>query len=927
MPEKITFGTVSFHGTRYFTPEFPQTLQRIGVGGEIERPTQDGLSKAFISDYSGGLVGHAGIADWRNGLNLIWRNEGLQCRAGVPVLPYLVTNQTSMTSDEDISSGIASNWRRHEVRTSLGDTEERIYIGFGHKVFRNVGNGNSALEVCYTTTDVITGLALHNVNGTQFLTVYTLGATNDVEYVADPTGTWSGNMTKLVALSAGDYIIPLGRGYFGTVGPGINVMCGQIGGVNGMWWMNTTTAAPWTMRPLVLTSTRDQDGGGSASNTGAVSPGGGSFVPGSGETGPIGVIEVEVTGYNEDAGELLPEHARSFATGSRWTPWANTGNIVSSNDSRASATFTHAQATASAGGQGTADPVTSTADGNQLIRSDILAAVEFDFSAIPMSAIGVGYVIAVERLEANAADDITTARVQLFLDGSPIGENRADGAELPTTEASASYGGTTDSMGTNLKGEQLRRLGCCVQFISDDTVNHSGTASVDHITLTIYYRELGTAIALPTGGYPVQHNPVFPHRAVIVAPRATDETSILQPRELWFIDLEWQADQERPTMRLSQPNEGMPYVWQAEPFQGGYVITGGSKAADRGITLKHLTPGGTDDRNGDQLRDFAFPGVHGSEAVKITCMYAVGSWLLLGVTDSDNGDFQWWWWNAGKYFPDTILQSLTSLAISAEPVPIASGALNTQDARVYCIFPNSSDTAVRREFCPPDPGQDPRLVNLAENRMKADSDNNGTPDRAVRLTGLEQNFGPEEAAKSIAVLQYTGRRVSAATGASYGSVTIDLDTGGDTAFGTPEVSKEFTSAFEEYEVPTSGVAYKSVIPRIGLTHDNSSVDSPDGVPILITTVQRWPHLQIIDVLVDNYHNPNFAEFIEDMYTLSEAKPTQPLKIGTRTYNVDFYGPVDLPSQNWPEVPPFGDVRAQQPFSCLLRFYVKPGTTS
>ena len=901
---EVTYGPLtgtfaSFKGRRAYYPEQQQTLQRIGVGGDIERQTQENEQKAWLSDWSGGLVAHTGIADWRQALNLIYRNEGLQCRAGVPVLPYAVTNQSSVTSDESIASKIASNWRRHEVRTSLDDTEERTYVALGHKVYRNVGGGNSALEVCFTTTDLIIGMAIYNVNGAEKLTIHTYGATNDVEYVADPTGTWSGNMTTLIALNAGDWVIPLGRGYYPTIGPaGINAMIGEIAGSSGVWWMDTTTAAAWTMNQLVLKDGKDDTNtNNSTLDTGAVLAYKG--------------LSVEYGGF---AGQSA--HDKN---------WQNPSRITTDNASYASQNMDDSASELLVGlfdlrsylPPGGAEPV----------------GIEFSYDRYVGGHSGYTKLLCLlTGLTPDPSGSVAYDTAVSQATPSLTGANQADeGTTWATSVENIVAGSSTDLWGTDLTLSQLRDPSFGVAlgaFMRTAGTSSADTLYTEAFKIKVYYRPTGTMIALPTGGYAVEHNPVFPHRACLMMPKTSDETAITTPREMWFIDLEWDTDGQRPVMSLSQPNEGMPYVWQVVPFQGGYAICGGAKAGDRGVTLKHLTPGSGTDRDSDQLRDFAFPAVHGTQAVMITMMYAQGSWLILGVTDTDSGDFQWWYWNAGKYHADTILQSLTSLAIAAEPIPVASGAINTQDARIYCIFPNSSDTAVRREFIPPDLSQDPRLVNTSEARMEADADNNGTEDRALRLVGLEQNFGPEEAKKAIANVLYGGRHISAASSAAYSSVTVDLDTAGDPTFTSAAVSHEFTSAFESYDVPTSGVAYTSVIPRVGLKRDlvGSGV-SPDGAPILITTVQAWPHKRNIYVLVDEYTSPDWFTFIDSMYSISETKTTQPLTIGDRTFNVTFHGPMDLSQQSqWPLVPDRGEQLGEKPFEFLLLFQEAPGTT-
>lgn len=848
-----TSNFVAFQGERFFWPEYPQELQRIGVGGEVERITQQGLQKAWLSDWSGGIVAHAGIADWRQALNLVWRNEGCRTSSGLPTRPYLVTNQSSVTSDADISSVVAANGRSIEVKTSLGDTEERIYKTDGNtKIYRNVGNGNSAFEVCYTTTNKITAMAVLNVNGTPRLCFATNGATDDISYVADPTGTWSGNITVLVALSSGDWIE--GMQYMGSLGPsGANLISGTVGGTAAKWWKDTSTAAAWTLEEEVVTSSKDQPG-----------------------TGAITSTTIQFQAY---VSTTLTNPQNLFASDNADATASSTGNV----------SFT---------------------------------VVNPDLSNLPRGVDITGMLFSIEAAVSSTAGNPRLSAVSVSIEGTALQTPPLPSDNTYSTSDEVYTAGlSTYALQHEWTRSELQRMAV--------TYSNAATAttpdwSFDHVFMTFYHRALGSSSGFPTGGYMVTPNAVFPFRQCFRIPATQDSAAVLtDPRHLWFVDHEWQADQERPTFTLSQPNEGMPYVWDCEPVQGGYAIAGGAKAGDRGTILKHLTPAAGSNRDGDQLRDFNFPAVHGSTPVKIVSMYGMGNSLMLGVMDTDLGDFQWWRWTAGRYHAETALQSLTSLAIAAEPIPLGTRAINTQDARICCMFPNGTDTAFRREFMPPDPTQDDRVVNTSEVRMNADSNNDGTGDRAFYLIGLEQNFGPEEAKKAVSVVQYGGRRISAATGASYGSVSLDLDTGGDTTFASAEVSNTFTSAFEVYNVPSSGVAYTSIIPRIGIFGDNGEADTPDGGPFLITTVQRWPHLRSFFITITQHDDGDDQLFIERCYDISEDKTTQPLIVGDRSYNTSFGGPVEIPPDAWPMLEERGVTRNPRALACV--WHEKPGT--
>lgn len=834
--ELITYGSgsdkVVFRGSRLTPGTFQQSYSGFRTGPGADRTALTDLTKVKFSDFSGGIDPTPGIKSWLRDLNKFRYNEGWQTRLpGLMILPFDLVNQTSISSNESIASAVAAGWRAHVVTTSIGDTEARIYIGIGHKVYRNVGNGNSALEVCYTTTDLITSMAVLNVNGTPRVCVATYHAsspTDDVFYVADPTGTWSGNLTTLVALnnSGGDWITAMQ--YIPTLGAGVNIMVGTIAGSAGVWWQNITTAAAWTMRAVVLASSRNQPGNLPTVTLSNCSP------QSHGNEG------IGTTPFPSDDGI-----------------WKSTENILASDDNDA----TWDGSAVSGGWSG---------------QTSYLVAGQFaDIEDIPSAVELVGCEVSIEGSSTGlSSSNQHLAEVQLRLGTTSVGISKSGGS-FGSSDATQVLGGSSDVWGI-LGGNDFRNLAVAMRAAVGNGGSGNGAGiRIDHIFISSFvYRELGSLVSFPLGGWMVTANPSYPERIAIVVPATKNDIgAITEPRVLWYLDFEWDTGQERPVLNYTRPNTGLNYIHHAVPFQGGYAVCG-NNSAGAGISLKHVDSSGN-------LRDFGFPAHNGKEEMRINSLYPQGSWLVLDCVTTDFGDRQWWFYNNGRFFPDTILQSLSDgLDIAAQPIPFSTVGIDLANDVIYSIFPNSTNTAVARQFLPSDLNADPRIVHA--DKVKTQATVSTSEDTPLKLQTLEFDIGPEEANKALMVIQYLGRRISAATGASYGSVTVEAVVDADTTFASPDVTKEFTSAFEEYNVPSAGVAFRTLMLQISGEHDPGTTESPDGLPVIITTVQDWPQertyvLQITELVSPN----NIFDFMDTMESLATStKIVLPLDMST-----------------------------------------------
>ena len=279
------------------------------------------------------------------------------------------------------------------------------------------------------------------------------------------------------------------------------------------------------------------------------------------------------------------------------------------------------------------------------------------------------------------------------------------------------------------------------------------------------------------------------------------------------------------------------------------------------------------------------PPTNGSAEWRCNSLVARGSWLIGDMVTTDYTNRQWWLFKDGKWYPDTLMQSLSSLAIASQPIPFAENALGLQQQQIYTLFPvSTSALAAVRQFMPEDLDADPRLVNTSQVKSMAYTSNT-TEDTALLLRSPELDFGPEEAKKTLTTIDFQGRAVDASE-----TVRSRIDTGGDTSFTAAEVTKEFTAFSEHYDIPSAGVAYQTLIHELGLKHTAASADTPNGASVLYTSVQQWEQLQKIDIVLDNASiKPDVFEFFAEMLALQSTKSVQPLKVGDEVFDVAWEG--------------------------------------
>jgi hypothetical protein len=118
--------------------------------------------------------------------------------------------------------------------------------------------------------------------------------------------------------------------------------------------------------------------------------------------------------------------------------------------------------------------------------SRILFAFGFGFN-IPSGATILGVTADVNRL-STAAAGVKDSSVMLY-SGNPVGLNHASSAFWTPNPLTATYGDSTDLWGYTLTADTINssEFGLALIVMNNDTASQFPVASIDHITMTIYY--------------------------------------------------------------------------------------------------------------------------------------------------------------------------------------------------------------------------------------------------------------------------------------------------------------------------------------------------------------------------------------------------------------------------------------------------------
>jgi hypothetical protein len=166
------------------------------------------------------------------------------------------------------------------------------------------------------------------------------------------------------------------------------------------------------------------------------------------------------------AADTGAQSASSAATsGGSGRSWSNTSNIFSSNNSDAT--------------------VSLTSSGSNR-RSEYLEATGFGFS-IPVGSTIDGIEVSVEK-SASSSSSIRDRDVYLTKDGSNnVGDDYAESVDWSTSDATTIYGGAADLWGTTWTAAEINSSNFGLLFKCRNRAGGSRTASIDHISITVYY--------------------------------------------------------------------------------------------------------------------------------------------------------------------------------------------------------------------------------------------------------------------------------------------------------------------------------------------------------------------------------------------------------------------------------------------------------
>ena len=223
----------------------------------------------------------------------------------------------------------------------------------------------------------------------------------------------------------------------------------------------------------------------------------------------------------------------SVSTGFGATVWDNTGNITASDDSYSTATFN-----ADMGGTG----------------FDYLKATNFGFS-IDSGATITGIEVTIERKDAGGS--ITDSEIKILNgDGSAgVGtSNKSGGAAWPTSDASTTFGGSSDTWSETWTPAKINSsdFGVYIRCTSGAGFGESDTASVDHVQITVHY-SAGVTNA-PTVG-----------ATTTVAMANTAGTTIDKPASTAEGDLLLLVVQTHSDESILDPIDGFNYIYKNAP--------------------------------------------------------------------------------------------------------------------------------------------------------------------------------------------------------------------------------------------------------------------------------------------------------------------------------------------------------------------------
>lgn len=146
------------------------------------------------------------------------------------------------------------------------------------------------------------------------------------------------------------------------------------------------------------------------------------------------------------------------------TAWGNPENITADDTNYATVTITLLSTT-----------------------SNYLKATNFGFN-IPSGATIDGITVDIRRWKAGGSGQIRDSVVRLVKAGTVVGDNKSSSTTLPTSEVTATFGGSTDLWGTTWSASDINNTNFGVVYALERQAQNSAGA-VDWITITVDYTE------------------------------------------------------------------------------------------------------------------------------------------------------------------------------------------------------------------------------------------------------------------------------------------------------------------------------------------------------------------------------------------------------------------------------------------------------
>jgi hypothetical protein len=207
-----------------------------------------------------------------------------------------------------------------------------------------------------------------------------------------------------------------------------------------------------------------------------------------------------------------------------------------------------------------------------LPKTDGLRVTNFGIS-LPADADVKGVEVSVERM-VDGGSDVTDDLVQLVVGGSLSGSDKASISAWPTTEAAATYGGSTDLWGLTPTRAQIvaSDFGVEIRATKGDSVT-ARQARIDHVTITIHYdsNETSDYIDLQEFGFDIPTGSTID--GIIVTIERSSRTGTVKDATLQLLNAAGTAAGDDkalaleawPTLDASQDYGGPTTTWSISP--------------------------------------------------------------------------------------------------------------------------------------------------------------------------------------------------------------------------------------------------------------------------------------------------------------------------------------------------------------------------